>query len=660
MKIAPVTPNLSFKRRLTISEEKEMERVNAQAKELLGSTGNSVLIVHDACLPQGAGRNTGVSNILTPDASAFFDFAKTYFGINTVEVLPQGEFMRKHDSGLVCAYGYSALGLNDSLIDTESLTTPKWKKILRPEEFKEIVESNRAVDKASTVNFENINSSNSAFDKNLRKAFGRFIALTPDDELKVAFDKYKKENEAWLTPKIVYRALEKENDGKDFREWPRIDQELYSSKSAFPADMRQARIDSLLARDPKEAEFFRFKQFLADSHLEEGCEILHQKGLKLFGDMPIKFSRDEVWANPEAFLRGKSVGANDWAAPCLNYQALSDENSAAAKLLRLKAGLSARRYDGTRIDVSWMYISPKITDKATGQVEHLDLGDTALKIIEDEYKRVQGANYSPQNIIHEFKAGGSDFSMFRGGVIRPEVASRVAILESEHLHSDWGYADYYFKTLGMSADSVIFGVGDHTAQPLRQIALGLVDRVAEDKGEGPVIRINTQGPVLAKIFNDTPENMMRPENFIRAKFADIMGAKHNFMFYMDPLGMISRFDSQGLNNYENYRFKIPTDYQAQYHRALQRGCALNLPDVLAKAFEKAGLADSHPEIYKKLCNFGAILKEHETFTSGDKLDLKNTSNGLGLKKWGLIGGAACAVAALCLLGYKHFASREAA
>ena len=64
MKVAPICDSVSFKRRLSSAEEREMVCATAQAKELLGNTGNSVLIVHDACLPQAKGVNTGVGNIL--------------------------------------------------------------------------------------------------------------------------------------------------------------------------------------------------------------------------------------------------------------------------------------------------------------------------------------------------------------------------------------------------------------------------------------------------------------------------------------------------------------------------------------------------------------------------------------------------------------------
>ena len=657
MKIAPLTPaqGINFRRRHTAAEEKEMAQVDAQAKQLLGNTGHSVLILHDACLPQSPARNTGVANILNTESGAVFDFAKTYFGINTIEVFPQGEYVKKHKTGLVCPYGYSALGLNDSLIDAESLTTPKWHSILLPQEFKEIVESNDTLDKQSVVNYENINSRGSVFNVNMRRAYDRFMALDSEDALRVEFENFKHENDSWLTPKAVYNLIKKENRGRDWEQWQSaLDQQLYLKQSEFTPQDRQFRINDLLRNNKKEADFFKFKQFIAEKHLQEGRNILHEKGLKLFGDITVSFSQDEKWANPEAFLLDHYVGANDWKAPCLNYPALLDENSAASELLKLKSRLAARRYDGTRIDVSWMYVRPKMIDAATGNIERIELGDTALRLIEREFELIHGENYSPQNILHEFKAGHEDFSMFKNGALRPEVASRVSILESDNLEYNWGHADAYFKTHGMAQDSVIYGVGDHTAQPLRQIAAGMDDVVAGARGGGRVVRLYNQADVLAEVFNDSAENMLRPADFIRAKFADTMGAKHNFMFFMDPLGCISRFDSQGLNRKENYRYKMLPDFKELYHRAVQKGQALNLPDALAKAFERAGLDKEHKELYDKLCKFAKILKEKEPTEFADKFE--NTSKGLGVKKWTLIAAGACVVTGLGVMAFKHFNS----
>lgn len=652
MRILPVSTrqDISFKRRLTNDEENELRSVTAQAKEVLGNTGNSVLIIHDTCLPQSPARNTGVANILGRESDEFFEFAKTYFGVNTIEVLPQGEAGRVHRNGLVCAYENSALGLNDSLINPETLTGAKWRHILEQEEFDSIVAANDTVDKATTVQYDKINGQGTEFQTQMRNAFDRFMLLDENDELRRGFEKFKLENADWLEPKAVYDIIKRQNHGLDFECWSStLDKNLYNQ--SFSETQRQTRINSLLRLNKKDAEFFRFKQFVAESHLQEGREKLHQKGLKLFGDMQIGFSPDERWANPEAFLPDYHIASNDWKAPCVNFLSLNDENSAASKLLKRKAALNARRYDGIRFDASWLYIRPKMVNNNTGTISRINYGGRILKMMEDEIKRVQGDKFSAQNLIHEFKAGREDFSIFSGDTPLPEVASRVTIFESENLGFSWGHYNYYSKTLGMSADSYILGVGDHTAQPLRQIAEEIQDSVA-----GNFIRKNGQVDVLAHIFNDTVENLAKPAEFIRAKFADTMCAKHNFIFFMDALGGISRFDSQRLNCKENYAYKISANFKQLYHQALQRGQGFNLPDVLARAFEKEGLCEQHKDLYKKLCDLANILKEKEH--SQTENVVKKSAKG-NAWKMGLI-GVGVAAFILLLAGLRKHSNEQQA
>lgn len=625
MRIYPVSQSssISFKRQLTKAEEMDMQKITAQAKQVLGNTGNSVLVVHDACLPQAASRNVGVANILGEDSSNFFDFAKTYWGVNTVQMLPQGEFMKKGRSGMTCAYGYSALGLNDSLISVEALTQPRWKKILLPHEFEEIVVSNNKFDKATMVNFDNVNGVNSAFQKNLRKAFSRFMALDENEPLKQEFENFKTENADWLKPKGLYAILKKQNAGKDYYDWDSdLDRTLFDVDGNFSLAQRNERMMQIVSSDPAEAEFLNFRQFLAEKHLQEGRENLHKKGLKLFGDIPINFSDDEKWANPLAFRKDCYIGSNDWKASCLDYHSLTTETSVASKLLKRKFALAARRYDGIRVDAGWMYINPRMVNKQTKRVERLELGDKVLKMLEKEIAQEKGTEYNPEDIIYELKAGIDEFSMFEGGKLRPEVESRVVILESEYMNSGWGFNDHYRNVSGFKPQGYILGVGDHTSQPLAQIALGLPDGVEKMKSGVNTVRRDEHARVLSNVFGDSVETLLQPANFVRAKFADVMATKHNFVFYMDSLGRTSRFDAQWLNNRDNYRFKIVENYKDNYHLNVQKGLGLNLPDALSKAFEKAGLQEKHADIYKKLQEYAQILKEKDAqnlVESGSKI-----------------------------------------
>ena len=66
-------------------------------------------------------------------------------------------------------------------------------------------------------------------------------------------------------------------------------------------------------------KFFKFKQFLAQKHLEIGKKELNKKGIKLCGDCPLRFSDDEVRAFPRAFKKNATMGIHSWNIPSLDF-----------------------------------------------------------------------------------------------------------------------------------------------------------------------------------------------------------------------------------------------------------------------------------------------------------------------------------------------------
>ena len=80
---------ISFQRRLKPSEEADFSNTLSQAKQAVGNTGHSVLIMPSSSLPHGLSNNTGCGNMLNKESREFFDFAKQYWGINYVQLLPE-------------------------------------------------------------------------------------------------------------------------------------------------------------------------------------------------------------------------------------------------------------------------------------------------------------------------------------------------------------------------------------------------------------------------------------------------------------------------------------------------------------------------------------------------------------------------------------------
>ena len=72
MQISTKAPRVSFKRALEKEEIADYSQVLKKGKQLVGQTGKSILIVHDACLPQSIDKNTGMGNLASKDSLKFF------------------------------------------------------------------------------------------------------------------------------------------------------------------------------------------------------------------------------------------------------------------------------------------------------------------------------------------------------------------------------------------------------------------------------------------------------------------------------------------------------------------------------------------------------------------------------------------------------------
>ena len=570
MKVSAVN-NISFGRRLTQQETQEFEQVQKEAKQLVGQTGKSIFIVHDACLPQSASRNTGVSNLAAKESQEFFKFMKPLLGFNIVEVLPQGQVANSKGSGLYCAYSGTALSLGNHQIAPELLTTEEFGRILKPEEYQKIVQANVKPDKDTIANYDNVMSYQGEQNKMLKVAHERFLALDENSPLKQKYNYYIQENSYWLD---IPRSFEKDQ------------------------------------------EYFRFRQFLADEHLRIGKEALNKEGVKLCGDCLIGFSADEIAAYPKAFKQDYYIGDRTWNLRALDYDALQDPTSDAAKLLKTKVQLFAKRYDMIRFDVGWAYLNPRMTNEAGNHTYQQYLGDKVLKFIEDSVREVKGEDFDLRNLIYEFEGG--DIFKPNSPELMDEVKQRTKIFGSTHMHERdgdlWGSNDAFIRR-SWDPDYFVVGVGNHDPQPLRQIAHNMPDTSMEDLRPHKYDAI----PPLSRILGIPEHILADPIEFAKAKWAEPMMARHNEMFYMDVLGREERFDMQNLNcvndparnlsAHRNYAYKIPADYRSAYHSAVEEGYGFNIMDSLEKIFKVKKLNESHPELFAKIVKFKDILLE---------------------------------------------------
>ena len=526
-----INNSINFQRRLKPKEEGEYSAVLKEAKEKVGNKGKSILIVSTSSLPQEKQNNTGVGTLNTQESEKFFDFAKKYWGINEVQIQPVGQY---HGwNGKYPIYSGTSMDLGNHMIDIKSHCTK--------EEFEELVKANND---CRTVNYPNIVEKYSKQEEILRKVYAR-------EKLNSEFAKFKAENSKMLEPKALYRALAEINHTHNYKFWNETDKNLYS----LPKDERDKRIAEVYKLKENEIDFYKFKQFLAENDLKKAKEKLNQKGLKLDGDMICGLSFDEVWSHPNAFLKGQIM---KWDLPALNL-----DSKEAEQLIREKVNVYAKRFDGLRIDAAWTYVEPL----------NKDYGDKILNIIDDEVKKVKGADFDLHNVMHEFAASAEDFNIYKNGELRPYIKDRVQIYTSDWLSEDWG-SNKSFLERGWKPENFVVGATNHDSEPIK---------IKEAQAE-----------VLSKILGIPKDKLMNESEFIKAKFAEPMTAYNNMLYFRDALALKGD--------------RISADFEESYFKNLESGKGFNPMDALEKSFRAKGLDKTEPELYRKIVKYRKILE----------------------------------------------------
>lgn len=114
----------------------------------------------------------------------------------------------------------------------------------------------------------------------------------------------------WVKDYASFMSIKEMYDNKPWWEWP---EDLKKNKKEAVEDFISKNIDRF--------NFYVFEQMVFSFQWKEQLEIIHNKGIKVIGDMPIYVSHDsvDIWANPKNFQVDENLSLTNVAGVPPDY-----------------------------------------------------------------------------------------------------------------------------------------------------------------------------------------------------------------------------------------------------------------------------------------------------------------------------------------------------
>ena len=155
-------------------------------------------------------------------------------------------------------------------------------------------------------------------------------------------------------------------------------------------------------------------------------------------------------------------------------------------------------------------------------------------------------------------------------------------------------------------------LGNHDTPPIRQVAeKWLADGSARQQAEYLALRLAIPATKRAAWVERHADD---PAALVQAKFADLfVGPAQNIMvFFVDLLGGRRGYNRPGTVGLDNWRLRVPPDYNRSYGEKLSTSEGLNIPSALAMALRarinaSAGDCTEHHELIRQLRAIDRVL-----------------------------------------------------
>jgi len=452
----------------------------------------------------------------------------------------------------------------------------------------------------------------------------------------------------WFERDCVYEALTLASGADDWQLWGEgaagatpLDRRLYCPNPGEEEACRR-RVSEILRNNADAVERFAFGQFLLHLQHERMREETRKLGLLVYGDMHIGCSHQDWWAWRSLFLGTYLLGAppsrtnpegQPWGYPVFDprkIRAVGPRGEPAPRpvldFVRARADKLLAEFDGMRIDhpqglvCPWVYRAddpdpfqavrhgarlysapnfpdhPELRQFALVHPDQLNpdpnyprYGDEQVRDLLPEQIERYGALLDA--VLEAARSAGrrsddilcevlSTWPRPLKAVMMQRGMGRFCITQKADPHNP----DDVYRPERTSANDWIM-VGNHDTKPLWLVA---EERKASDW-------MRDRSVLLAHRLIPEPERRRAfaerlasdHRRFCEAMFAELfLGPAQNVsVFFADLFGERRLYNQPGTMGEDNWRLRVPRDYEAVYAERLNRGEALDIRRVLALALE---------------------------------------------------------------------------
>lgn len=630
---------INFKRRLTANEVKPYAQTVKQGLNVLGKELD--IILHNSAAPSFEKDNTGIGSLLSVISEKLLTPFLGKHGITSIQMDPDG--LRKGFDG--SPYVGDTFAKNVLMIPLEKLKSKRYGSILNKDTLQHIV-NNRPNKATNRVDYSYVVPQ---YETALKEAFNNFkmksqnIDALPAKEidgikkLNQEFIEFKNEKTPLLEKNAIYQVLSDIHGNDYWKNWPNeLDKNLLNPK-AGEENLAKNRLAELKQNHSEDIDFFMFKQMLVSTARKETNEINSKNGIKSIGDSAVAFSNVDVWANQSLFKKDWSLGCppdffsadgQAWGFEILEPQHMFKEDGSlgdGGKLLFQKyETMFQDNPGGVRIDHLIGLIDPfvykdKPTSSSAGRLfsspNNPELAKYAKNTTE-EYAQIiekivipaaKKAGLAAENIICEDLGTVTEPTT---RVINDLNLRGIAVTQYAS-----GTETDSFRGKNVPAKNLIM-IGSHDNISFIEHTKELFDKNEVGKFSELLSRdILPETVSFEEIMALKGKIESNPETYMAAKFTELFTspAKKVQVFFTDLLGIGETYNKPGTSGGENWSLRMPTNFEKNYHKNLENGVGLNLPEVLSNAIRQKGddFVKQNQELLSSLDNFKQILKEKE-------------------------------------------------